>query len=305
LFGGDGVFRAALIGDGGSRPADPAARALVARVAEACAEGPACDAAVLLGDNFYGLGVFGPVWAEGPMMRRRFHERFAEVALPFFAVLGNHEYASPSPLASVRHTARHPEAGIVTRKTKAPVWVQPFRYFAAYDPAGIELLFLDTYPLIGGDPLPALRARELAWLRAHCAATPGRRRVAFGHHPAATFGRYFGVFSELLSAETMDVLLTCGVRTYASGHDHHLQRIDVRGPEGDVFQQIVSGKGGEVRSAYPFSEAREAVYRWGGAEWMATLLPDHTGGYGTNAYAGWADLRVGAAIDVRLETVEP
>ncbi len=300
LLGDDGVFRAALIGDGGSRPADPAARALVARVAEACGEGPACDAAVLLGDNFYGLGFLGPVWAEGPMMRRRFHERYAALVLPFFAVLGNHEYASPGPLVSVRHSARHPDAVAGTE----PVWVQPFRYFAAYDAAGLELLFLDTYPLVGADPLPAVRARELTWLRAHCAANPGRRRVAFGHHPAATFGRYTGVAGELLSEEALDVLLACGVRTYASGHDHHLQRIDLRAPDGDVFHQIVSGKGGEVRTAYPFSDARTAVYRWGGVDWAATLLPDHTGDYGTNAYAGWADLRVAEGIEVTLETVE-
>jgi hypothetical protein len=305
LFGPDGTFRAALLGDGGSRPADLFARALVASIGTTCAEGPACDAAVLLGDNFYGLGVLGLAFPEGPMMRRRFHARYAALEFPFFAVLGNHEYLSPAPLASVRHTARHPDG--------VPAWIQPLRYWAARDGDDLELLFLDTMALIGETPLIALRDRQLAWLRDHCASTPApRRRVAFGHHPAITFGKYRDTPGELLSPQAMEVLIACGVRHYASGHDHHLQRIDLTTPDGDVFHQVVSGKGGVVREPYPFADeptrANPLARRWGGTSWLPTLATDHSGDLPTNAYVGWADLVVtrDGAVSARLvRTEEP
>lgn len=317
LFGPDDTFRAALIGDGGSRPRDPNARALVSRLVGACGEGPACDATVLLGDNFYALGVFGLMFPEGPMMRRRFHARYAPLALPFYAVLGNHEYLSPAPLASVRHTTRHPDEVKVVGDTlqvtpEGPVWVTPWRYWALRDGDDLELLFLDTYPLIGEAPrsLAGLRDRQLAWLREHCAADPApQRRIAFGHHPAVTFGKYRDTPGELLSVETMEVLLACGVRIYASGHDHHLQRIDLATTTGDVFHQVVSGKGGQVREPYPFADeptrTRGVAKVWAGQSWVPTLVLDHTGD-ATAAYAGWADLRVtrDGEVGVTLDTIE-
>ncbi|MDP2314377.1 MAG: metallophosphoesterase [Pseudomonadota bacterium] len=326
LLGDDGLFRAVLIGDGGSRPADPSARALVSAVAAACAAGPTCDAAVLLGDNFYGLGALGLAAPEGPMMRRRFHQRYAPLALPFYAVLGNHEYLSPAPLASVRHTFRHREVAIagdiLVVTPKGPTWVQPWRYWALRDGDDLELIFLDTLALVGAvpGPLEALHDRQLVWLRDHCAATTApRRRIAFGHHPAATFGKYRDSPDDLLSTEVVEALLACGVRDYASGHDHHLQRIDLRTtrPDGtiDAFHQVVSGKGGAVRKAYPFADVEARAHPptkpWDGLSWVATLASDHTGDRVGNQYAGWTDLRVtrgpDGAVDVTttLEGVDP
>ncbi|MDP2308956.1 MAG: metallophosphoesterase [Pseudomonadota bacterium] len=305
LLGEDGLFRAALIGDGGSRPADPLARALVSRIAAACEQGPTCDAAVLLGDNFYGLGALGLSSPEGAMMRRRFHERYAPLALAFYAVLGNHEYASPAPLASVRHTFRHPEVaieGTALRVTpEGPTWVQPWRYWALRDGDELELLFLDTMALTGKTDLVDLRDRQLTWLRDHCASTPApRRRIAFGHHPAVTFGKYRDSPAELLSPEAMGVLIGCGVRHYASGHDHHLEHI-LLATAGDTFHQVVSGKGGEVREAYPFADeaarANPVAKVWAGKTWVPVLALDHSGDLLTNAYAGWADLRVTRGAD--------
>lgn len=78
--------RFVVLGDTGE--GNDAQRAVADAMAQKC-QADGCDFAVLLGDNIYDSGVTG---VDDPQWQTKFEEPYAMLDIPFFVVLGNHDY---------------------------------------------------------------------------------------------------------------------------------------------------------------------------------------------------------------------
>jgi tartrate-resistant acid phosphatase type 5 len=191
---------------------------------ERSAESRPVDLVLLLGDNFYLEGVSS---LEDPLWRERFEDAFAgaKLQVPFYAVLGNHDYRG-DPDVEVAYTQ------------KSARWRMPARWYtftqALRGGGEVQFFALDTLPLEGGWP----EAREeMAWLAKEIAESKARWKIAFAHHPALSHGHH-GPTPGLA-----DLIGRTGIDLYVSGHDHDLQII--RSKAG--WMQIVSGAGSSTR----------------------------------------------------------
>lgn len=188
-------------------------------------------AIVSVGDNFYPDGVTS---ADDPQWQSKFERIYHHEALrlPWWAVLGNHDYRS-EPNAQIAYHARQPR------------WNMPARYYRqdfAIDAVTTVALFgLDTQQLVTG--ADGWR-RQLTWLDSALGTDKATWRIVVGHHPIRSYGHYGD--NALLVKELRPILDKHGIDVYCCGHDHDLQLI--RHPD-DGFLCAVSGAGGGVRAS--------------------------------------------------------
>jgi tartrate-resistant acid phosphatase type 5 len=230
------MVRFAAIGDVGH--ANDTQKAVAAAVKEKCAAS-GCDFVVLLGDNFYSNGVSG---TDDAQWNDTFEAIYAGIDLPFYAVLGNHDYggngAGYEPQKAdyqVAYTAVSP-----TQRWKMPA--KHYHFIAG--PA--ELFVLDTNEqMFGADGQQ--RTDVSGWLGGSTAPW----RIALGHHPYLSngphgnAGTYEGIpFIPVVSGSGVKSFMedvVCGkVDIYLSGHDHSRQWLK---PTCNGSQLIVNGAG--------------------------------------------------------------
>lgn len=234
-----------MLGDWGRDPArEPGLHAQQRQVADgmAKAQGLAAPMAILaLGDNQYD----GAADPGSPLFRTAFEEVYAAPALqaPFWAVLGNHEYAG-SPRGQLLYAERRMGSGR---------WILPARHWSRVvdvgDGAKAKFVFLDTSVFIAkyrGRRMSDLDAQDskaqLAWLDRELAEPGMAWRIAVGHHPIWSNGLHGD--SEDLARDVLPLFRRHKVQIYLSGHDHHPEVIDHGA--GEPLQVIV-GNGSEVR----------------------------------------------------------
>jgi len=220
------------IGDAGEGNAD---QRLVGEAAAAVCAERGCDLVLYLGDNLYqdkddiaALDFAG-----------RFEEPYRGLDLPFYVVLGNHDYGR----WTVSRARAEAELAYAERSEK---WVMP-DFFYSFTYGDVTFVGLDTNALYSGwvldwdDP-------QLDWLgQVMEADTPWT--VAFGHHPWRSNGKHgsaggyegiplLGWWLESVFEEQL-----CGrADLYLSGHDHNRQWL---APECGV-ELVVSGAGAKV-----------------------------------------------------------
>ncbi len=187
-----------------------------------------CDAALLLGDNFYESGVESVADAR---FRTDFEDLFdaATFAMPFYVALGNHDYGGDV------------DAQIEYSDT-SDRWMMPARYYKrTIQHAGVvvELFVTDTNQLLEGGPSAA---DQLRWFRRELSLSDATWKVVVGHHPVLSGGRHHPESS--ISATIRPILDHYSVDFYLSGHDHDLQLLD----SGKGWRQVVSGSGSKLRS---------------------------------------------------------
>ena len=186
------------------------------------------DAALLLGDNFY----VKLKDTRDARIRTFFEETYDESALPmpFYAVLGNHDYATHDDGIELAYAA----AG-GTRFT------MPSRWYRLDLPAGatrplVTVLMLDSdHDTMGADRWAA----ELAWLKAEAAKPHGKWLVAAAHH--GLFGNGSHGDNGVLQKEWGPTLRAAGVAFYVNGHEHTLQHLEL---PGWPVSFVVAGGGG-------------------------------------------------------------
>ncbi len=204
-----GVLRLIAVGDTGSGDADQ--RQVAAAMKQVCAE-KGCDAVLYLGDNLYPDGAPS---LQDPLFQSHFESVYAELELPFLAVLGNHDVHQPA-LHEVSYTAQ-------SAKWKLPA---P-EYSVTAGP--VELHALNTN-------CPA------AWTLAQKVNAPPRTpwTLVFAHHPVYSAGTHGD--ADAITRMLANSLLSDRVDFYLSGHDHHLAHLQFPGVSTDF---IVSGAGGK------------------------------------------------------------
>lgn len=210
-------------------------------VGQAMAEKASKDSAAFvlyLGDNFYESGVQS---VSDPQWKTKFEDIYWQPSLqiPFYAVLGNHDYRS-NPQAQVEYT------------TKSTRWRMRDRFYTfSYqidDTTQAEFFCLDTNPLSSLSPtdvqaLPesSTATRQLRWLEQSLSASTAQWKIALGHHPLYSGGEHGD--NEDLIASLEPLFLKLNLDLYLCGHDHHQELLKpIKG-----VHYIISGAGGKHR----------------------------------------------------------
>jgi tartrate-resistant acid phosphatase type 5 len=210
--------------------ADTAAESEVAAAmaARARVPGERPDAVLLAGDNFYGSlpSVEDPSW--GKLFERMFDP--SALGVPFYAVLGNHDYKDGKDAVQLEYARRNP----------ASRWKMPDRWYRLDLPAGRPLATVLMVDSNFSDLTAADRARQDAWFKAEL----GKPRVApwllvCAHHPLFSNGKHGD--DPVLQREWGPLLRSAGVDFYVCGHDHNPQHLEV--PNLDT-SFVVCGGGG-------------------------------------------------------------
>jgi tartrate-resistant acid phosphatase type 5 len=214
-----------------------------------CAGPPACEFAVMLGDNIYPDGA--TAGRDGrddtERFRRVFEEPYAPLAafargFRIYVTLGNHDW----------HTSREGAmAQVRFHETTPPFYMNGLRYRAAPtgDPREVEIFAIDTHVLLSGvkvfqdalapdgselhteevDPpspwsLPQTEAeRGMAdWLERSLAESRARWKIVIGHHPL--WSSAGSKFQQARALRRLILPALCRhADLYLAGHEHTLE----------------------------------------------------------------------------------
>lgn len=229
------VVRFAALGDQGK--GNQGQLDVAAAIAAKCAQ-DGCDFVQLLGDNIYETGVDSTADAQ---WQSKFEVPYAAIDLPFWAVLGNHDYGGNGTGNEFGKGQNEVDYTQVSTK-----WKMPAAYYQ-HTEKHVDFFALDTnmamYSQADGQ-----KSDVPGWI----AASTADWKIALGHHPYLSngphgnAGEYDGLpFVPVVNgAGVKDLLDTvvCGkVDVYLSGHDHSVQWLV---PScGGSTELIVSGAG--------------------------------------------------------------
>jgi hypothetical protein len=209
------LVRFIAMGDGGEGNDDQYQVSLA--VEDVCGQ-VGCDFVLYMGDNFYDSGVDG---VDDDQFQTKFELPYQNLSMPFYVVLGNHDYGSTSAEfwkadAQVEYTAHSSK------------WTMPGKH---YDFTFEHAAFfgLDTNSLMWG-----ISDEQEAWLGPALSASGPTWRIGFGHHPYISNGRHgnageyegFANIPVVSGEDVQDFMedYLCGkVDVYLSGHDHNRQ----------------------------------------------------------------------------------
>ena len=221
---------------------------------QCAAEG--CDFVVLLGDNLYPEGaeeVDDPVW------QTAFEDPYRDIDLPFYAVLGNHDYGGKVLFVDADGLGNEFDRGPVEvdYSDVSDKWRMPdTHYTMRHGPVGFVVLDSNSILWENDD-----HGDQRDWFPGALAGVADAPWVlALGHHPYRSNGPHgnAGEYETLLDLSVpidaldgeeveqfMDELVCGNVDMYLSAHDHQRQWLDPALCAGTEL--VVSGSGGEVK----------------------------------------------------------
>lgn len=221
------------IGDQGTGGASQ--QAVADAIAAKCAA-DGCDFGITLGDNFYPEGVTS---TNDLLWNTVFVQPYATIDVPFYASLGNHDYAVDKARGQVQV-----DYGLINSK-----WIMPAQYYA-FDAGNATFLAISSH-LIQSNYSTSV-VDQGAYFANEIAQSEQPWKIMFGHHPYISdgghgnAGNYDDVPDRAIALKEFFETYICGtIDIYLSGHDHNLQTL--QGPQGpwvcpNYF--IVSGGGG-------------------------------------------------------------
>lgn len=187
---------------------------------------------LLLGDNFYGKALSGLDDPEWQLKFERVYHGHWLSHVPFYAVLGNHDYPDS---AAVELDYARKAAGSARWQMPEPFYARDFG--EAEGRPLLRVVFLDTSEDAAG------RQRQAGFLRT-VFARPGPAplwKMVVAHHAIRSSGGKHGDDQELLQ-QLLPAMQHSGVDLYLSGHEHN-QEVIVRPGEP---AWLVSGGGGQT-----------------------------------------------------------
>ncbi len=209
--------RFVAIGDAGTGEA--AQFEVGAAIADHCADF-GCDFVLYLGDNFYPGGIES---VDDPQLQTKFEAPYADIDVPFYVVLGNHDYGET---ALEQWRAPHE----VQYTQYSDKWTMPDRYYA-FVAEHVQFVALDTNAIM----LDWTYGEQASFVDATLAASTSRWKIALGHHPYLSSGKhgnagnYEGcswlcpyVNGEYI-VDFVESYLCGKVDLYLAGHDHNRQ----------------------------------------------------------------------------------
>jgi hypothetical protein len=227
-----GLVRFVALGDAGEGNESQYA---VADIVEQVCSDRGCDFAVYLGDNFYDTGVES---VEDPQFQDKFELPYADLDLPFYVTLGNHDYGTLSN-EWVKGTYQ------VAYTELSDKWTLPSEYYT-FETDHVNFIVLDTPRVFWSHEMEA----QTAFVQQALAeAGTSKFTVVIGHHPYISngphgnAGNYEGAPLPIVGGGSIKDFFEseiCGnASVYFSGHDHSLQWHAA--PDGCNTNFIVSG----------------------------------------------------------------
>jgi tartrate-resistant acid phosphatase type 5 len=259
-----GAVRFAALGDTGTGDAGQYAGA--AALNTKC-DRSGCAFVVLLGDNIYSSGVDS---ASDEQFNTKFELPYAPIDVPFYAVLGNHDYGGGG-IGNEFYKGQFQ----VDYTAVSPKWRMPAAYYR-FTVGEVEFFGLDTNMQLYGEDL-AQRADVADWL----AQSTAPWKIALGHHPyrsngshgnAGSYKRKEGVPDGAGIKSFMEEIVCGRADLLLSGHDHNLQWLQ---PDGSCVgtELIVSGAATSPRSLRsPTEEGYNETYFQAGTLGFAYLI---------------------------------
>lgn len=198
------------------------------------------DKLILMGDNFYPVGVKSSEDAQWMNYRMMFSPiGFKNI----FGVMGNHDYEGDPNI-----------------QINSPyMWNTDFYYKYSLS-KDTELFFIDTVPLyenhcgiqhsdmrrIHDKTYFQLQMAQLYWLENHLSESTAKNKIVFGHYPIITNGFYKERMDQL--KETLfEIFKENEVTAYVSGHEHNIQYIK-KEENNYMFHQFIIGSSSDYRS---------------------------------------------------------
>jgi tartrate-resistant acid phosphatase type 5 len=243
VAGPQGVVNFLAMGDWGS--GSPKQKIVAETLASYAQKQGNIQAVVLAGDNFYMKlsGVDDPVW------KTVFEDVYdsKRLNMPFFAVLGNHDYQENKAQIELDYAKKNPTSR----------WKMPARWYRVNIPQEkplVALIMLDSTK----DKFSASDwAAQMEWMDKELASVPeGVWKVCVAHHTLFSNGSHGD--NGVLQAQWGPILNKNHVDFFVCGHDHDVQHLEIPGwPESFV---LVGGGGAGTRKMLrdqrgPFSKS--------------------------------------------------
>jgi len=196
-----------------------------------------CDFVVMLGDNFYPTGVTSP---DDPQFQEKFEQAYAGMDVPFYPVLGNHDYGGNGAGDEFGKGAH--EVAYTARSTR---WKMPAPYHH-FRVGNVEFFATDTNLQLHGQD--ETQRRDVSrWLSESTATW----KISLGHHPYLSNGYHgnAGSYDGKAGVQPWDGTgvkaffeeILCGrVDLSLVGHDHNRQWLE---PTCRGTELVVSGAG--------------------------------------------------------------
>ncbi|MEW5855425.1 MAG: metallophosphoesterase [Myxococcota bacterium] len=238
--GGDTEVRFVAMGDTGT--GSDGQYAIAAQVKQKCdAEG--CDFVILLGDNIYDSGVQD---VQDPQWQEKFELPYQDINLPFYAVLGNHDYGGNG--AGYEWSLGPVEVEYTQHSDK---WNMPATHYT-WAEGHVGFIALDTNSIMWAN---TNHGDQTEWIGPALAQLNTTWRIALGHHPYLSngphgnAGSYDGVpFVPVANGanvkEFFDEHICGAVDVYLCGHDHSRQWLQPAA--GCALELVVSGAGAKT-----------------------------------------------------------
>jgi tartrate-resistant acid phosphatase type 5 len=160
-----------------------------------------CQFGVLLGDNFYPVGVAS---TDDPQFVEKFEKPYAGLGIPIFVVLGEHDWGRQGKMFNWKAQIDY------TKKSKT--WNMPSDvYSITYE--NVKIFALNTNSVI-------ISKYQKNWLKEELSKSTARWNIVVGHKPIHSYG-YHGD-SDFMVKEILPIL--CGrADIYLAGHEHNDQ----------------------------------------------------------------------------------
>ncbi|MSP60214.1 MAG: hypothetical protein EXR72_07710 [Myxococcales bacterium] len=231
------TVRFAAIGDTGQGNAEQ--KQVAAAVAARCAK-DGCDFVQLLGDNIYDTGVTS---VNDAQWQSKFEEPYMAINLPFYAILGNHDYGGNG--AGNEFNKGKNEVDYTAKSMK---WKMPAPHYH-HAMKHVEFFALDT-----NLQMYFLDGMQKTDVKGWIAASKAQWKIALGHHPYLSNGPHGNAGSydglPLIPIANgqgvknfMDEAVCGQVDVYLCGHDHSRQWLKSTCKNTEL---IVSGAGASV-----------------------------------------------------------
>ena len=246
--------RVAVLGDAGK--GNTAQRAVAVAMRDVCQQ-KGCDFVLMLGDNIYDAGVDS---VTDTQWQTKFEQPYADIDLPFYAALGNHDNGGSLLGFDVAGIGNEFDKGAVevAYTQMSTKWTMPATHYT-FTQAHVGFVVLDTNAIIWND---TTHGNQASWLPTAMMEVQGKDWVFFaGHHPYLSNGTHGNAGSydapEIggisipnplpiqngTSVKSFFDANVCGTADlYFSGHDHSRQWIDEPTKCGGT-ELIVSGAG--------------------------------------------------------------
>ena len=186
------------------------------------------DGILLVGDNVYPCGVESvtdPQW-------EKVNVNFADLGIPIYPVLGNHDYGDPIRRGETFTICDHPVPDAEVKATgTVPHWSFPARTYRLTSPL-VDIFMIDTQPFASDWKEPFLGSEtadgEIELLQGGLERSTAHWRIVAGHHTVYSSGirgKEIHTEEKNMRALLLPLLIRNRVNLYACGHDHDAELI--------------------------------------------------------------------------------